>query len=238
MHAVAIRMPLAAAFLVAALGGHAAPASAQAARSWVSGVGDDVNPCSRTAPCKTFAGAISKTLAGGEINCLDDGGYGTLLITKAISIICDGHEAGVATVGGLSGFTIKAGPRDVVLLSGLDIAGSGTGGSGVRFLSGRALYLRNSMIHGFTTADGTGVTFDPAAPAKLYLRNMWISDNMTGLRVGGAGGAAAEAFLSDNSIVGSAVGMTTTGGAAIHARGGNMLANDRDGDFASVQGTK
>ena len=36
-------------------------AQAQATRTWVSGVGDDVNPCSRTAPCKTFAGAISKT---------------------------------------------------------------------------------------------------------------------------------------------------------------------------------
>jgi len=36
-----------------------------------SGVGDDANPCSRTAPCKTFAGAISKTAAAGEINCLD-----------------------------------------------------------------------------------------------------------------------------------------------------------------------
>ena len=41
-----------------------APAHAQATRTWVSGVGDDVNPCSRTAPCKTFAGAISKTAAG------------------------------------------------------------------------------------------------------------------------------------------------------------------------------
>jgi len=39
----------------------AATAQAQATRTWVSGVGDDVNPCSRTAPCKTFAGAISKT---------------------------------------------------------------------------------------------------------------------------------------------------------------------------------
>ena len=59
------------------------PASAQAIRTWVSGVGDDVNPCSRTAPCKTFAGAISKTAAGGEINCLDSAGYGAVTITKS-----------------------------------------------------------------------------------------------------------------------------------------------------------
>src|SRR5438067_3979352 len=66
------------------------PAYAQATRTWVSGVGDDANPCSRTAPCKTFAGAISKTAAGGEINCLDPGGFGAVTITKSISIDCSG----------------------------------------------------------------------------------------------------------------------------------------------------
>src|SRR3979409_2015695 len=64
----------------------ASPASAQATRTWVSGVGDDANPCSRTAPCKTFAGAISKTAAAGEINVLDPGGYGAVTITKSITI--------------------------------------------------------------------------------------------------------------------------------------------------------
>jgi hypothetical protein len=68
----------------------AAPAHAQATRTWVSGVGDDANPCSRTAPCKTFAGAISKTAAAGEINCLDSGGFGAVTITKSITILCNG----------------------------------------------------------------------------------------------------------------------------------------------------
>src|ERR1700734_3944464 len=65
------------------------PAEAQATRTWVSGVGDDANPCSRTAPCKTFAGAISKTAPSGEIDCLDPGGFGAVTITKAITIFCD-----------------------------------------------------------------------------------------------------------------------------------------------------
>src|ERR1700690_1290088 len=69
---------------------YAAPANAQATRTWVSGVGDDANPCSRTAPCKTFAGAISKTLAAGEIDCLDPGGFGALTITKSLTIEADG----------------------------------------------------------------------------------------------------------------------------------------------------
>ena len=77
----------------------AMPASAQATRTWVSGVGDDVNPCSRTAPCKTFAGAISKTAAGGEINCLDPGGFGAVTITKAMTIDCNYTEGGVLVWG-------------------------------------------------------------------------------------------------------------------------------------------
>src|SRR5687767_13637306 len=87
-----------------------APAHAQATRTWVSGVGDDVNPCSRTAPCKTFAGAISKTAARGEINCVDAGAFGAVTITKSMAIVCQYNEAGVlATVGG-SGIIVNAGP--------------------------------------------------------------------------------------------------------------------------------
>ena len=64
----------------------ASSAHAQATRTWVSGVGDDANPCSRTAPCKTFAGAISKTAAHGEISVLDPGPYGAVTITKSITL--------------------------------------------------------------------------------------------------------------------------------------------------------
>src|SRR6476660_8340639 len=81
-------------------GSFATPAFAQATRTWVSGVGDDANPCSRTAPCKTFAGAISKTAAFGEINCLDPGGFGAVTITKSISIICGGTFGSILAGGG------------------------------------------------------------------------------------------------------------------------------------------
>src|SRR5208282_6321442 len=82
-------------------------AHAQATRTWVSGVGDDANPCSRTAPCKTFAGAISKTATGGEINCLDPGGFGALTITKSIALLCgQSGESGVL-VSGTNGITVN-----------------------------------------------------------------------------------------------------------------------------------
>src|SRR6201987_4250349 len=92
-----------------------APAHAQATRTWVSGVGDDVNPCSRTAPCKTFAGAISKTAAGGEINVLDPGGFGAVMITKGITISSAGFEGGVL-VQGTNGIVVSAGATDQVVL--------------------------------------------------------------------------------------------------------------------------
>src|SRR6201996_6368972 len=93
-----------------------APAHAQATRTWVSGVGDDANPCSRTAPCKTFAGAIVKTAASGEIDCLDPGGFG------AMTILCRTVTGGVV-VSGTNGINVSAGASDKVVLDGLDIEG-------------------------------------------------------------------------------------------------------------------
>src|ERR1700720_3392324 len=108
--------------------------SAQASRTWVSGVGDDANPCSRTAPCKTFAGAISKTAAGGEINVLDPGGFGAVTITKSISII-SGFEAGVLASAS-NGIIVNVLSTDKVLLEGLDIEGVGTGVNGIQIIGG------------------------------------------------------------------------------------------------------
>src|SRR5215212_1553009 len=93
------RLASMAAIAVAATMVSATPANAQATRTWVSGVGDDANPCSRTAPCKTFPGAISKTAAGGEINCLDPGGFGGVTINKSLSIVCDYTEGGLLVSG-------------------------------------------------------------------------------------------------------------------------------------------
>src|ERR671932_2053107 len=115
-----------------------ASASAQATRTWVSGVGDDANPCSRTAPCKTFAGAISKTAAKGEINCLDPGGFGGVTITKAIAIKCHYTEGGVL-VSGTNAIVVNAAATDSVTLRGLDINGIGTGLNGVRVIAAKAV---------------------------------------------------------------------------------------------------
>jgi hypothetical protein len=158
------------------LGLSATSASAQATRTWISGVGDDVNPCSRTAPCKTFAGAISKTVAGGEINCLDPGGFGGVTITKSIALICDGTEGGVL-VNGSNGITINALSTDIIYLSGLDIEGLNTSLVGVNVLQAAAVHINNSKIRGFNT---NGVKVATAVATELYMVNDIVADNAGG----------------------------------------------------------
>ena len=153
------------------------PAHAQATRTWVSGVGDDANPCSRTAPCKTFAGAISKTAAQGEINVLDPGGFGAVTITKSITISAIGVEGGVL-VSGTPGITVSAGPADVVVLEGLDIEGLGTGTNGVNVTGTTgAVYVKNCKIHHFTQ-NGINMASSTAS-ASLMVTSSHIFQNGT-----------------------------------------------------------
>jgi hypothetical protein len=144
----------------------------QATRTWVSGVGDDVNPCSRTAPCKTFAGAISKTAAGGEIDALDPGGFGAVTITKAITI--DGTGTFASILASLvNGIIVNAGANDVVTIRGLSINGFGNGLNGIRFLAGKALNVENCVIFKFTQ---NGVDFEPSGTSELLIKDSVIRD--------------------------------------------------------------
>lgn len=162
-----------------------ASASAQATRTWVSGVGDDVNPCSRTAPCKTFAGAISKTAIGGEIDCIDPGGFGAVTITKAITIDGGGTFASILAAG-TNGIVINAGANDVVTIRNLSINGAATGLNGIRFIGGKALHIENCVIFNFSQI---GVDFVPAPAAastfQLYIKDTIIRNNNNAVNGGG-----------------------------------------------------
>ncbi len=149
-------------------------ANAQATRTWVSGVGDDANPCSRTAPCKTYAGAISKTAAGGEISTLDPGGFGALTIIKAITINGDGTLAGILNAGS-TGIIVNAGANDVVYIRNLSINGAGTGLNGIRWIAGKALHVENCNIYGQgnnTAGNGHGIFVNLTANAS----NLFVKD--------------------------------------------------------------
>ena len=161
-------------------------AQAQATRTWVSGVGDDANPCSRTAPCKTFAGAISKTAAGGEIDALDPGGFGALTITKALTIDGGGGQVASVLVAGTNGIVVAASSSDVVTLRNLRLQGSGSGLTGISFLSGAALHIEYCSISNFT---GNGI--DIAAGLGFVIGSS-VRDN---------GGAGIHAAGNDNSAV-------------------------------------
>jgi hypothetical protein len=178
----------------------AGPASAQAMRTWVSGVGDDANPCSRTAPCQTFAGAVIKTLDGGEINCLDSGAFGPLLITRSLSIICSGVEAGIAG-SGPSGIQISASSANFIYLQGLDLEGVG-GTSGIEVISAGKVTIVDCVIRGFRLA---GVHLEPITPVLTYITNTTFDQNLYGVAVTSvnAGGAQTIATLDNVRILGN-----------------------------------
>jgi|CXWL01.1.fsa_nt_gi hypothetical protein len=164
-----------------------APAWGQATRTWVSGVGDDANPCSRTAPCKTFAGAISKTAAGGEINTLDPGGFGGVTITKSITIAQEGTGTAGVLVSGTNGIIINAGVNDVIVLRGLDFEGLGTGLNGIRMLAGKQLFVENCTINAFRAASaGFGIDINSTtAGVEVFIKDTTIRNNGTGSTGGG-----------------------------------------------------
>jgi hypothetical protein len=150
-------------------------ANAQASRTWISGTGSDANPCSRTAPCQTWAGAISKTAAGGEIDALDPGGFGAVTITKAITL--DGSGVFASTlVSGTNGIVVQAGASDNVILRRISINGLGTGINGIRFLSGKSLSVDGCYIFSFTNRGIDAVPNNSGANSALLVRDTFIQE--------------------------------------------------------------
>lgn len=182
---------LAAAVMAIAVAGAPSISNAQATRTWVSGVGDDANPCSRTAPCKTFAGAISKTAAGGEIDVLDPGGFGAVTITKSIVIGTDPGLGGILNAV-TNGVIINALSTDTVTLRGLVIGGpiidTNTGLNGVRILNAGAVNIENCYIYGNKSAapNGNGVlAANSGGLLKLSIVNTLFSENGSATDGGG-----------------------------------------------------
>ncbi len=182
-----IRFTFSLVFVVVCLLAGSLSVQAQATRTWVSGVGDDVNPCSRTAPCKTFAGAISKTAVGGEIDALDPGGFGAVTITKAITIdgTC-GAGFGSILASLTNGIIVNAPATDVVILRNLSINGAGNGLDGIRYLAGKQLHVENCTIFGFTQQ---GIDVVLSASGILSVFNTTIENVADGITMTNSAGA-------------------------------------------------
>lgn len=164
----------------------ASQAHAQSTRTWISGgTGDDVNPCSRAAPCKTFAGAISKTQTGGEIDTLDPGGFGAVTVTKSITLASDGvGTAGILAVG-TSGITVNAPVGSTIYLRKLVIDGGPLGSNspaGVNVISGD-VHIDDCVIRGFTGTPGAGVSVSASVnPSRVYITNTKLYGNNIGIQ--------------------------------------------------------
>jgi hypothetical protein len=217
-----------------------AAAQAQATRTWVSGVGDDANPCSRTAPCKTFAGAISKTATGGEINVLDPGGFGGVTITKSITISSEGFEAGVL-VSGTNAIIINATTTSAVVLRGLDIEGLGTGLVGIKVLGGLgSLHVEKCTINNFRGSNGSGieVATSVAATTKVYIKDTIVRNNGQGtgggIFINPGAGAIVKASLDNVRMENNTFGIKVQGGTSNISVNQSIAAGNTAEGFSAV----
>jgi hypothetical protein len=229
-------------------------AQAQATRTWVSGVGDDVNPCSRTAPCKTFAGAISKTAINGEIDCLDPGGFGAVTIAKSITIEgTTGAGFGAILASATNGVIINLidnsgnDPQHTVRLHNLSINGAGTSGSvgtrtginGVRIaLAAGSVFVESCLITDFTNR---GISDERTTGGKLFITDTIVRNTTaTGIAIAPSSGGTTIAASIDHTRVencnfGVAVG---NGGKAMITNSvfaGNTTGLESEGTSAASQ---
>ena len=193
---------------------------AQATRTWVSGVGDDANPCSRTAPCKTFAGAISKTAPGGEIDALDPGGFGAVTITKPITIDGGGGQVASVLVSGTNGIVIS-GTTGQVILRNLSFEGLGTGLSAILVNSAAHVQVEHCFIKGFSQ-NGISVI---VTSSSVTVHDTQIVNSATGVSV------AAAAFVT---LTNSAISFSTAAGLEVKLGG---IANVSNSVFSNNPGT-
>jgi len=205
-------------------------AFAQATRTWVSGVGDDVNPCSRTAPCKTWAGAISKTAVGGIIDALDPGGFGAVTITKAMTLEGNGTLASTLH-SGTNGIivNITSGTNRDVILRNILIDGSGVtiGVNGVRFLAGDSLTIEDCYI---TRDSGNGIDFEPNSNANLSVKNTSIQLTSVGIFVAPSAGTA-TGTISNSVLTRNGTGLKVQDNSRVNIFQSSVNGNTGDGVF-------
>ena len=175
-------------------------------RTYVSGLGNNSNPCTAALPCQTLQAALAKTTPGGQIYALDSANYGYVTINQAVSIISGRGTTGIlAAITSVSGVTINAGANDIINLQGLDIDGAGSGSNGILFNSGSSVNIQNSVIRGFTS----GINFKPTASSAITVSNTLISNNSTGFIFQNS--AISTGVLNDIQLVNNGSGIVAAG---------------------------
>jgi hypothetical protein len=186
-------------------------------KTWVASTGGGIT-CSRASPCATFQAAHTATDAGGVISCVDAGDFGSLTISKSISIICDNTRAGI--VGSDTAITVSAGANDIVVLKGLDLDGFGISAFGIVFESGAALHVHNMHIRNFRGNGGgtSGILFLPSTYAELYVVDSVVgesgnasSSRSAGIVIDPQGTGSVNAFLTRVKVENSFIGIRADG---------------------------
>jgi hypothetical protein len=213
----------------------------QSTRTWVSVNGNDANACDRATPCRTLAGALAKTSAGGEVDVLDSGDFGSVTLNKTVSVIAPGVIGGIQAGSGTA-ITINAGPTDRVVLRGLTIDGIGQGVTGVSFVAGGALHIENCTINNFSSY---GVLFSPTSNGSLFItdgvvRNNGAAGSGGGVLVKPSGSGSVKAVLSgvtveDNNFGVRAEGTSSTGSVNVSVQGGSVSGNVNSGTISVAQ---
>jgi hypothetical protein len=209
-------------------------AQAQASRTWVSGVGDDANPCSRTAPCKTWAGAISKTAACGEIDALDPGGFGVVTITKSITL--DGTGTMASILASLTtGIIINAAATDVITIRGISINGFCNGIRGMNILQAKTVNVEDCVIFRFA---GDGILVNETSDMNLHVTNTVIRDNTgDGINmITSSPTLRVKATLDHVRLSGNANGLHVRSGGTVTARNSVFSDNTTNGVFSDAAG--
>lgn len=211
----------------------ALPAAAQSARTFVSSVGNDLNACSRVAPCATFSAAQSKTSAGGEIDCLDAGGFGTVTITKSLTIDCGGIAGSILGTGaGNTNVTISAGTSTVVLRN-LNIFGNGAL-TGINILAAGNVMLQNVRINDFA---GNGISVNTSSgTTNLYVRDSHITDSVNAISLSTTSGNV-KARIDNTRIEGNTIGLTLGSANVVASISNSVVTNSSLGLLANGAGT-
>jgi hypothetical protein len=184
-----------------------APAHAQATRTWVSGIGNDGNSCTRTSPCLTFARALTQTAASGEIDCLDSGGFGAVNIGKSVTINCEGAIGGVQAGNGATGITVNVTTNDVVYLRGLDIIGTSNGVSGISLVQAGVLHVEHCLIHNFHFGAASGIAVAATGQSRLFVSDSYITDNGNGILIRPTGSGLVNAVVKQVHLETNGIGL-------------------------------
>ena len=209
------------------------------ANAWVSGTGDDSNACTRIAPCKTFAGALTKTLAGGEIDAIDAGDFGSVVINKAITINGGGGQIASVQSSGTAGISIQVGATDPVTLRNLDIIGGGVSGDGIQITPAGTVHIENVHVHG---VQGSGINVSASAPTRVFVDgSSAVGSSGSGITATSSSGSAIVAISTSHFESNAGGGVSAMGGSKFSVvdstSAGNAFGFIADGTAGSASVT-